>query len=114
MTTSDPDTDAALDDQIRSAADVRFDDVAVSEAVLARIHASRRAAPPARPRSWGSVLAPAAFASVLLATPFIVATYPLGDTSADRILAGLATGDPFAIAADAGFDSDLLLLGLNE
>ncbi len=114
MTTPDPGNDADLDARVRAAADLRVDDIAVTKTVLARIEAARHTEPMPRRRPWTQFLAPATFASVLVATPFVVANYPAGDAGADRLLAALATGDPFALIADAGLGPDLVLLGLAE
>jgi hypothetical protein len=108
MTTPEPQDpeaqdDAALDRRIRAASAVPFDDIAVTEAVLARTRKTR-AARPAPPRTgrlgW---IGPAAFASILVATPFVVALYPASD---DAVLVGLATGDPHVILAgtEVGFE----------
>ena len=97
--------DEALDRRVREAAAVPFDDIAVAEAVLARVHAARRAAPAPRRMGWTGWVGPAAFASVLLATPFVVAFYPASD---EALLIGLATGDPRAILGGGGVVAGLL------
>lgn len=98
MTTPEPGDDAGLDARVRQAAAVPFDDIAATEAVLARVHGGRRSAP-ARRTGWTAWAGPAAFASILVATPFVVALYPADD---DALLVGLATGDPRALLSDAG------------
>jgi hypothetical protein len=97
MTTPDPGDDRRLDARVRQAAERHFDDIAVTEAVLARVHARSRPVIARRP-GWAAWAGPMAFASVLLATPFVVAFYPGGD---DALLVGLATGDPGALFSDA-------------
>ncbi|MGL4235646.1 hypothetical protein [Tabrizicola sp.] len=116
MTTPDPGPtdDAKLDARVRAAADVPFDDIAVTEAVLARVHATRRTIPAEQRKGWAPILAPTAFASVLLATPFIVAGYPTPGDGADAFLFSLASGDPLALIADAGLGPDLISVGLRE
>ncbi len=101
MTLPHPDQDDALDRQIRAAAQVPFDDIAVTEAVLARVHAERRAAPALRRAGWTARVGPAAFAALLLATPFVVARLPPAGFDEDALLIELATGDPAALFGDA-------------
>jgi hypothetical protein len=120
MTTPDPHDDAALDARVRAAADVPFDDIAVSEAVLSRVHTLRRTAPtlrrtaptPRRRSGWLAIAAPATFASVLVATPFVIASYP--GTGGDTMLLGFAAGDPLALIVGAGLGRDLISAGLTE
>jgi hypothetical protein len=89
MTTPDPDDDRTLDRQVRAAADVVFDDIRTAEAVLARIHRSRPAsAARPSPARW---IGPLALASILAATPFLVARLPMTD---EALILGLAVGDP--------------------
>jgi hypothetical protein len=98
MTTPEPLDDDALDRQVKAAAAVPFDDVRVTEAVLARVHRERRVRPERQTNTWTGWIGPAAFASILVATPFAVALYP---ASEDALLVGLATGDPLAILGRA-------------
>ncbi len=101
MTSPDPGADARLDARLRAAADQPFDDIAMTEAVLARVHAARRAAPVRRSGGWKAWLAPVAFALVLVATPVLVARLPLAGPGQDALLIGLATGDPRVLVGDA-------------
>jgi hypothetical protein len=102
MTTPDPSDDDALDRRIRAASAVPFDDIAVTEAVLARARKTRASRPAPLRSGWTGWIGPAAFASILVATPFVVALYP---TSDDALLIGLATGDPLVIlgGVEGGF-----------
>lgn len=99
MTTPDPVDDAVLDQRIRAASLVPFDDIAVTETVLARVQRSRPARPAPQRSGWTGWIGPTAFASLLVATPFVVAFYPASD---DALLVGLATGDLRAILGGAG------------
>lgn len=99
MTTPEPDDDSALDRRIRAASEVALDEAAVTRAVLARVTATRgQAVAPRRP-ALGAWVGPLAFASVLLATPVVVALYPASD---EALILGLATGDPRAILGNDG------------
>ncbi|MCU0826981.1 MAG: hypothetical protein MUE52_06150 [Tabrizicola sp.] len=104
MTMPDPEDDSALAARIRAAAQVAFDDIAVTEAVLARVHAKRRAAPAPQRRTWLVWFGPAAFASILAATPFVVASYPVAD---EDFLMALALGDARAILGQAAIGGGL-------
>jgi hypothetical protein len=97
MTT--PDDDRTIDGQVRAAAEVAFDDIRVAEAVLARVHRLQppAAARPGLPRpssarpSPARWIGPLAFASILAATPFLVARLPVTD---EALILGLAAGNP--------------------
>lgn len=94
MTTPEPADDAALEARIRAAAEVPFEADATTGAVLARVRKVRAVPPAPRRTGWLAWAGPAAFASVLVATPLVVAYVPAPD---DTLLIGLATGDPRAI-----------------
>lgn len=104
MTLPPPDQDNALDRRIRAAALVPFDDIAVTEAVLARIHTERRERHSERRLGRVVRVGPAAFAALLLATPFMVARLPPAGFDEDALLIGLATGDPAALFGGANLD----------
>ncbi len=106
----DPDDDAALDRRVSAAARLAFDEHAVTDAVLRQI--DRRPRTPARKRPLSGLMVPAAFASVLAATPLVVATYPATDP--DAMLIGLASGDPLMLFSDLGTLPGLLSFGLPE
>lgn len=92
MTLPNPDEDEALNRRIRAAADMPFDEATMTRSVLGRIRNKRR--PAARYGGWIGWAAPAAFASVLVATTFVVAVWPVSE---DDLLLSLAIGDPRAI-----------------
>lgn len=72
--------DRRLDAAIRAAADRPVDEARLARQVLARVRARPKPSWPAFPN--GGALAPAAFAAyalILVATPFLVASAPLGD-----------------------------------
>jgi hypothetical protein len=114
MTSPLPDPkDAHLDARIKAASTVRFNEIAATQAVLARI-AARQIAPQRRGEVWFQRLGPVVFASVLLATPFVVAYFPGADLGTDAMMIGLATGDPMALIAEAGFAGETDLRGALE
>jgi hypothetical protein len=91
-----PQDDRKLDALVRQSAERVTDEAALTRRVLARIAADRRAS---GRTDWLFAMpvpraVPAAFAVVLAATPFAMATIPMTADPVDLAVIGLATGAP--------------------
>jgi hypothetical protein len=95
-------SDRHVDDLVRRASAVPTDEMLLGQKVLARIRRedARRAQGVFGPR-----MAAAGFAAVLAATPLAIVTFPSGAGGlAERLILGIATGDPLALGAGFGFN----------
>lgn len=98
-----------LDAAIRAAAERPVDEARLTQQVLARVRTRRKPIWPAIAR--GGALAPAALAAyalVLVATPFVVARVPLGefDPVADIALTAALGGGELPALLSRGLDRD--------